>query len=111
MQANVFVCVRPECAEHAMQCMARLVRAIFGFSAVAARKLDFGPSLVALGILITPSVAGYSCSLAKDKAQNAYRRSLTRWRLMSYIQVLHASLQGGLAGRLSLSFAGLGELC
>ena len=67
--SRMLVCARPECVEHAMQCMARLVRAIFGFSAVAARKLDFGPSLVALGILITPSAEGYSCSLAKEKAQ------------------------------------------
>ena len=59
---------RPECAEHAMHCMARLVRVIFGRTAVAARKLEFCPSLVALGIRITPSAQGYCCALAEEKA-------------------------------------------
>ena len=45
-----------------MLCMARLVRVIFGKSAVAERKLDFGPTLVALG------ASGYSCELEEEKA-------------------------------------------
>ena len=59
---------RPECAEHAMLCMARLVRVIFGKSAVAERILDFGLTLVALGMRITPCASGYSCELEEEKA-------------------------------------------
>ena len=88
---------RPECVEHAMQCMARLVRAIFGFSAVAARKLDFGPSLVALGILITPSAEGYSCSVAKEKAQK-YIQTIADALAANE---LHPGAARKLAGRLS----------
>ena len=65
---GVILVLRPECAEHAMQCMARLVRVILGKSAVAARKLEFGPTLVALGIRITPCASGYRCELDKEKA-------------------------------------------
>jgi len=51
-----------------MLCMARLVRVIFGKSTVAERKLYFGPTLVALGIRITPCASGYSCELEEEKA-------------------------------------------
>ena len=60
--------VRPKCAQHAMTCLARLVRAIFGSSAVSAHKLGFGANIVALGILITPKEDGFRCELAREKA-------------------------------------------
>ena len=64
----VLVLLRPDCAEHAMMCLARLVRAIFGDGAVAKHKLDFGQSLVALGVLITPKEYSFRCELAPAKA-------------------------------------------
>ena len=67
MRARVGSC-RPECAEHAMMSLARLVRAIFGESAVAKHKLGFGASLVALGVLITPKEHSFRCELAPEKA-------------------------------------------
>lgn len=60
---------RPQCAEHAMRCMAELVQAIFGNSAAADKKVGFGAALVCLGVLITPSVSGYTCELAQDNAE------------------------------------------
>ena len=51
-----------------MMCLARLVRAIFGDGAVAKHKLDFGQSLVALGVLITPKEYSFRCELAPAKA-------------------------------------------
>jgi hypothetical protein len=60
---------RPQCAEHGMRCMAELVRAVLGYSAVADRKLGFGASLVCLGVQIMPKANGYTCELAKEKAE------------------------------------------
>ena len=48
---RIIVCdFRPETTEHAMMCMARLVRVLLGESAISARKLDYGPSLTILGV-------------------------------------------------------------
>jgi hypothetical protein len=88
---------RPECAEHAMLCMARLVRVIFGRTAVAERKLEFGPSLVALGIRISPSAQGYSCSLAEDKAAKCIETIEDAFR----VGEMHPGVARKLAGRLS----------
>ena len=55
----VLLCFRPESVEHAMQCFARLVRALLGDSAVADRKLDSGKSLEILGVVLSCSPAGY----------------------------------------------------
>ena len=55
----VLFCFRPESVEHAMQCFARLVRALLGDSAVADRKLDSGNSLEILGVVLSCSPVGY----------------------------------------------------
>ena len=57
-----------------MMCLARLVRAIFGDGAVADHKLDFGQSLIALGVLITPKEHSFRCELAQAKAAKALTR-------------------------------------
>ena len=51
-----------------MMCLARLVRAIFGKGAVTQHKLDLGPSLVALGVLIASKEHSFRCELAPEKA-------------------------------------------
>ena len=60
--------VRPELMEHAMQCFARLVRALLGHSAISERKLEFGNSLVILGIKVEPCGAGVTFRLCPVKA-------------------------------------------
>ena len=49
---DYFAAERPEAAEHAMLCFARVVRAVLGKSAIAADKLMFGTSLEVLGVQI-----------------------------------------------------------
>jgi len=41
---------RPETMEHALQCLARLIRALLGPTAVAANKLACGRTLEVLGV-------------------------------------------------------------
>ena len=77
------ICNRPKCAEHAMWCMVRLIRAMFGCSAVADRKVDHGASLVCLGVLISPAEQGFRCELAKAKAEKC-------------VTVISAALQQGI---------------
>ena len=55
--------------EHATLCMARLIRAMFGVTAVADRKLECGLNLIVLGVDLNMNSAGYMCRPAADKAQ------------------------------------------
>jgi len=66
---------RHDTTEHAMMCMARLVRVLLGETAISARKLECGPSLTVLGINVS---VGYSmcmhvvlllCSRSKHQTQ------------------------------------------
>ena len=95
--ATAFACVRPKCAEHAMMCLARLVRAIFGDSAVAKHKLGFGASIVALGVLITPKEDSFRCELAPEKAAKCIEAMTTALR----DEKLFPGTARKLAGRLS----------
>lgn len=54
---------RPETTKHAMMCIARLVRALLGESAISARKLECGPSLTVLGIDVCPGwcICSWAC--------------------------------------------------
>ena len=54
---DFFAPERPETMEHAMQCLAKLVRILLGASAIADRKLECGFSLVVLGVQISLSTA------------------------------------------------------
>ena len=62
---DYFSVERCETNEHAMTCFARLVRALLGQSAIAERKLECGPSLVVLGMLVNPSPKGVRFTLDK----------------------------------------------
>jgi len=58
---------RPQSVEHAMQAFARLVRVLLGTEAIADRKLEFGASLVVLGVHVWPSAAGFALRPEKAK--------------------------------------------
>jgi len=66
---DFFGCERPETLEHGLQCFCRLVRLLFGHSALADRKVDFGACLVVLGVEIRFSREGYECRPAADKVR------------------------------------------
>ena len=53
IQTHLALCkCRPETTEHAMNCMARLVRVLLGETAISEKKLESGPSLVVLGVKV-----------------------------------------------------------
>ena len=80
-----------------MQCLARVVAAILGVGAVAARKMEFGIPLVILGISVWPYAEGFRCSLPSEKAEK-YMRTIKR---ALETDVLHPGCAQKLAGRLS----------
>jgi len=55
-----------------MWCMARLVRALLGVSAVAEHKLDWGSTLRLLGVDLAPSDHGLTCRPAPEKLQKCH---------------------------------------
>ena len=83
--------------EHALQCLARLIRLLLGPTAVADKKLACGTRLDVLGVDIKMSKKGFKCRPKKNKVR--------RW-----IQHMKGALAEGrlapgaaskLAGRLS----------
>jgi hypothetical protein len=66
-------CVRNKCRketmEHAVSCMARLIRVLLGPTAVADQKLAFGARLDVLGVDIKMSKRGYKCCPTKRKVR------------------------------------------
>ena len=85
------------CAEHAMNCLARLVRALLGSTAVANRKLEYGASLLVLGIVLTPGTDSYRCELSAAKAAKCIA---TIEKALEVNELLPGTAQK-LAGRLS----------
>ena len=51
-----------------MHCFARIVRACLGSEALAEQKLEFGTTLVVLGVSISPTELGFKLLPAKKKA-------------------------------------------
>ena len=88
---------RSETVKHAMYCLARLVRVLLGTTAIADRKLEFGASLVVLGITVAPSTNGFKMAPAVEKAQKCSRMIETALR----IRKLSSGDAEKLAGRLS----------
>ena len=66
---DYFSAERRELAEHAMQCFARLTRILLGQTSIADRKLDFGSSLLVLGMTVEPAHSGIRFVLSAEKAQ------------------------------------------
>ena len=90
---------RPETMEHAMGCLARLVRLLLGTSAIEDRKLAHGMSLIYLGVDIHISTAGFRLQPAQEKVEKCasmMKRALAR-------NHLDAGCAEKLAGRLSWS--------
>ena len=61
--------------KHALQCVARLVRALLGQSAIAEKKLACGKKLDILGIMVDLSRNGFKCRPTQQKA-HAWQASL-----------------------------------
>ena len=71
---NIHMCVAPffcrkETMQHALDCLARLIRLLLGPSAVADKKLECGTRLDVLGVDIKMSKRGYKCKPTKAKVQ------------------------------------------
>lgn len=94
---DMFSADRPECVEHALDCMKRLVRALLGHDAVAESKAEHGGTLEVLGIEITPSSDGFTCRLSKKKAEKC--TGVIDEALKE--STLHPGVAQKLAGRLS----------
>ena len=75
----------------------RLIRVLLGPTAISPNKLECGLSLVVLGILVAPSLAGISFSLSAEKA--------AKWLAQLADAIENRKLDSGaaqkLAGRLS----------
>ena len=96
---DFFGCERAETMEHAMLCMARLIRAMFGATAIADRKLECGLSLTVLGVDLSLNSAGYRCRPSKDKA----RKWVLQIQEALHTRCLSAGAASKFAGRLSWS--------
>ena len=79
--------------EHALGCMARLIRIILGDSAVSQRKLEYGLSLRVLGIEMEMDSAGYTCRLASDKKE--------KWKQMMPMAMGTGVMAPGVAHKLA----------
>ena len=66
---DLFAPERRETMEHALQCLARLIRVLLGPTAVANDKLACGKKLDVLGVDIKMSSRGYKCRPKKKKAK------------------------------------------
>ena len=94
---DFFAPERPGTMEHAMQCLARLVRLLLGATAIANRKLECGLSLVVLGVQIKLSQQG--AAMMPDRAKVV--KCLATIELALKTCILTAGCAQKLAGRLS----------
>ena len=81
---DYFSADRGDLVEHAMQCFARLIRALLGWSSIADRKLEFGSSLLVLGMCVVPAQSGILFRLSTDKAQK-YRAVIDKALSTGYL--------------------------
>jgi len=85
--------------EHAVGCVCRVIKLLLGKGAVANHKVDFGPSLVILGVQMRLHVHGFSCRPAPKKAA----KILDSIRLALMTLVLTCGCARKLVGRLQWS--------
>ena len=64
---DFFACEESSTAKHALDCLARIVDAIFGAGTLAPAKMDFGQSLIVLGVEIQLHVDHYVLKPSKAK--------------------------------------------
>ena len=97
---DYFAAERPEVAEHAMLCFARVVRAVLGKTAIAADRLLFGPTLEVLGVVVKLSHDRFTMSPCEKKL----RKSLVMMKAaLAEGGVLRRGCASKLAGRLQWS--------
>ena len=65
---DLFAPERPESMQHAMYCVARMLRLLLGEAAVEDRKLEYGRTLVVLGVRCLLAEAGLYLLPAREKA-------------------------------------------
>jgi hypothetical protein len=70
---DMFACEFSGCVEHAAACVVRLIRVLMGPSAVSDKKVDWGDSLVILGLQIQ---AGVAPPRPTTRARSVPRRSI-----------------------------------
>ena len=109
---DYFAAERPEVAEHAMLCFARVVRALMGKAAIAADRLLCGSTLEVLGVVIKLSHDRFTlcpCEKKLKKCLDVMRAALAEGGM------LRRGCASKLAGRLQWStqycFTGWAELC
>jgi len=94
---DLFACERPASMQHAMLCVARLVRLLLGPEAIDNKKLHFGTSLDVLGMSCMLDRNGLCLRPAADKKKKCLETVLGALES----GVLHAGCAQKLAGRLS----------
>jgi len=94
---DLFAAERLESMEHAMQCVARLVRLLLGPDSMDEKKLQFGAKLDILGINCMLAEAGLYLMPAEKKAE----KCIETIRAALGSGVMHAGCAQKLAGRLS----------
>ena len=94
--ALVYVLCRPALLEHAVGCLARLLRLLLGKGALAEQKLEWGAGLCVLGVELILGQQGYSCRPAPGKV----RRWLRDIRTALDSLELKPGLASKMAGRL-----------
>ena len=96
-QHDMGECCRQATMKHAMNCLARLIRVLLGPKSVAESKLDYGATLVILGVEVAVHEHGFTCRPAPGKVQ--------KWILESSHALKANKLTAGhaskLAGKLS----------
>ena len=96
---DFFAVGRPEDIGHALQCIARLIRALIGDDALANEKLDHGRHLNVLGLRFDAHADGVEVRVSDDKASK-WRLDVERALATNTLSAWGASK---LAGRLSFA--------
>ena len=65
MSAYLF---RRGAVKHTLACVARFIRLVLGIESVAKEKLEYGPTLVILGLQVEINTEGFSFRPADEKA-------------------------------------------
>ena len=90
---DFFAAGRAGTAHHAMRSFARLVRAVFGESAIAEAKLEVGPEITVLGVVFSCEATGVALWPSPDK--------LAKWRAKCADALTSETLTAGDASKLA----------
>jgi len=90
---DLFAPEHPSTMEHASRCITRFVRLLLGPDAIADKKVEWGHSLIILGILIQPTIDGIRCRPSTEKIE--------KWLLMMRNALANDSMPPGDASKLA----------